>query len=318
MAATWTTPKFDWVPPDGIADTDLNRIEENTQYLYERDQGSQATLRNYLNDFEVTTNLDNSGSYTIAVRGGMWVNSDGSFVDWGDSYNVRVKTLTASNWTAGDGGESKLTGATYTTDGWFWVFALYNPTTNAFDFAVDDRIDGTNLGSIAASGFTQSRRICALRTSSLLGSSGIIPMVYYTHDKTMRFAGEIASREKVNPIAFNTSTQILLEDSNNNPILPVDVSSALDGGLAEIQVSVTSGTTPFSLTLWNPADFGTTWYNGIGQTHVYSNTSEVHTFLVQLRNSPEEVQAYCSSTTTLYLSIRSMMYHTNKRQSPAP
>jgi len=33
--ASWTTPKYDWVPNDGIANTDFNRIEENTQYLYD-------------------------------------------------------------------------------------------------------------------------------------------------------------------------------------------------------------------------------------------------------------------------------------------
>jgi len=33
--ASWTAPKYDWVPNDGIANTDFNRIEENTQYLYD-------------------------------------------------------------------------------------------------------------------------------------------------------------------------------------------------------------------------------------------------------------------------------------------
>tara|TARA_R100001480_G_scaffold7322_1_gene14909 strand:+ start:19011 stop:19547 length:537 start_codon:yes stop_codon:yes gene_type:complete len=31
----WTTPKTDWDTDDGIEDTDLNRIEENTEYLYD-------------------------------------------------------------------------------------------------------------------------------------------------------------------------------------------------------------------------------------------------------------------------------------------
>jgi len=32
----WVTPKTDWVPLDGISDTDLNRIEGNIAYLGDR------------------------------------------------------------------------------------------------------------------------------------------------------------------------------------------------------------------------------------------------------------------------------------------
>lgn len=30
----WQTPKTDWMPPDGVRDTDINRIEGNIQHLY--------------------------------------------------------------------------------------------------------------------------------------------------------------------------------------------------------------------------------------------------------------------------------------------
>ena len=35
MPAVWDTPKYDWDEVDGVADTDLNRIEENIQWLYD-------------------------------------------------------------------------------------------------------------------------------------------------------------------------------------------------------------------------------------------------------------------------------------------
>lgn len=35
--ATWNTPKTDWLPSDGVLNTDINRIEENLEYLREQD-----------------------------------------------------------------------------------------------------------------------------------------------------------------------------------------------------------------------------------------------------------------------------------------
>lgn len=42
----WQTPKTDWGAPDGVRNTDLNRIEGNAQYLYD---GAEA-LRQHVDD----------------------------------------------------------------------------------------------------------------------------------------------------------------------------------------------------------------------------------------------------------------------------
>lgn len=42
----WQTPKTNWAAPDGVRDTDFNRIEGNTQYLYD----GIADLRRHVDD----------------------------------------------------------------------------------------------------------------------------------------------------------------------------------------------------------------------------------------------------------------------------
>jgi len=42
--ANWVNPKYNWVPNDGIANTDFNRIEENTQWLYDQNTDRMNTI----------------------------------------------------------------------------------------------------------------------------------------------------------------------------------------------------------------------------------------------------------------------------------
>ena len=54
----WQTPKYDWIPADGIANTDLNRIEGNNLVNYRRFEFSGAYQR------EATT---------LIGAGGVWM-----------------------------------------------------------------------------------------------------------------------------------------------------------------------------------------------------------------------------------------------------
>ena len=128
MASIWTPPKTDWTPDDGIEDADLNRIECNIEYLYDQGNLTNEGLRDFIAGFTVTANNSGVGVYDITVSGGVWITPDGTFVDW--ETETMTKVLDSSDWSAGDSQPAKLQGASFSTNGWFWVYALYNPTTN--------------------------------------------------------------------------------------------------------------------------------------------------------------------------------------------
>ena len=56
----WQTPKTDWAPPDGVRDSDFNRIEGNALALYE--ETARATRIIYV----ATTGNDDTGNGTSA------------------------------------------------------------------------------------------------------------------------------------------------------------------------------------------------------------------------------------------------------------
>ncbi len=67
----WSTPKTDWGAGDGVANTDLNRIEGNAQYLkddIDSHKAESATLSTlgHLNHAVLTATLDTTWSGTSA------------------------------------------------------------------------------------------------------------------------------------------------------------------------------------------------------------------------------------------------------------
>lgn len=56
----WQTPKTDWAPPDGVRDTDFNRIEGNTLALYEETARASRII------YVATTGNDDTGNGTSA------------------------------------------------------------------------------------------------------------------------------------------------------------------------------------------------------------------------------------------------------------
>lgn len=74
----WATPKTDWTPANGVADTDFNRIEENTRVLGEYDR-APAKLT-------VTTNSGNAYSVTLAPVAGSYY----------DGLTIRIRCNAAS------------------------------------------------------------------------------------------------------------------------------------------------------------------------------------------------------------------------------
>ena len=304
----WTTPKTDWDTDEGIEDEDLNRIEENTDFLNDEiiDLSDEVSthLRNYINGFVVRANTLGLTAYQIAVSGGLWSDNNGDLTDWSGS--AMTKTLSASSWTSGEAGNAKAAGATYSTNAWYWVFALYNPTTDDHDFALDDDIYGANLTPIIAAGYTRTRRICALRTSTLLSSNGIIPVYYRSNERLIRYAGAAAARNVAVAVPATTATIINLNDTGANRLIPYDLAHVVsDGGIVELQVStaVFAG----NVTLWPQDIFGTTYYAGIGQTYDFV-APDYFTFRLPINQS---FYVYAANAITLTFMMLTMTYDTD-------
>tara|TARA_R100000750_G_scaffold28942_1_gene18338 strand:+ start:642 stop:1616 length:975 start_codon:yes stop_codon:yes gene_type:complete len=323
--ATWTTPKTNWTTNDGIGDTDLNRMEENTEYLYDQQQGSESVFNNYVNGFHVQGNTASLSDYEVSLSGGFWVEDDGSFVQWSTPFaTVTTKTLSASSWTAGSGGQAKAPGATFSTDGWYWVFALYNPTTNALDFAIDSSITGANLGTVitpapGGSGFTQYRRICPIKTSTLLSTNGIVPMIYGSQgtylNNTIKYFPETPCMEASQALSATTSTQVLLRDSGGNILVPRDtVANEDNGGMLEMEIITNA---PTVLWVWSPVHGGITHYNGLGdRVSLDTATAVFKTGRVIIPMPTEVMRVYSSAAATLTFRIRSMTCTTDKQFYP--
>lgn len=83
----WITPKINWLPSDGIANSDLNRIEGNTQELYNTKLDKEGTakgserLGGYARQGQHGTKIWSSIPF-IAADGGMEV---GKYIDFHDT-----------------------------------------------------------------------------------------------------------------------------------------------------------------------------------------------------------------------------------------
>jgi|TARA_R100000750_G_C2329861_1_gene89729 hypothetical protein len=303
--ATWTTPKTNWTTNDGIGDTDLNRIEENTEYLYDQNDNVAGHLRNYVSGFTVNANSGSEGVYEIRVSGGIWSDSNGNYVDWGGA--EMVKTLSATAWTAGASGQARIDSATYTTNGWYWVFALYNPSTNAHDFAVDDDITGANLGPAATAGYTLSRRVCAVLTTTHIAVAGIMPMHYESYLKTIEYAGIATSRSVSTALSANLSTPVTLTLPGGNDMVPwVSGNPYEDRGTLELEVVVSTST---RVTIWQSGRFGTTHYSGVGPRRYYASSSDIHDFKIAGDGGTIRMESTNAATVTVIM--KSMTYNTD-------
>jgi hypothetical protein len=150
--STWQTPKENWNAIDGIGYADLNRIENNINYLYDK----SSVLESYIEGFE----LDAAGSTdSFSIFKGQCVSESGNYV-------MKIDTSlskTSSTWSVGASGGALAPTLTILAHTWYYIFAIGNPTSGAVDIQIDDNPTGTN---IAASGYTEKRRIGTIKTSA--------------------------------------------------------------------------------------------------------------------------------------------------------
>lgn len=280
--ANWTTPKFNWAPNDVIGITDFDRIEENTQYLYDRDLSTGDHLRNYISDFEVYANSKSLGVYEVRVYGGVWSDTDGNFVDWGNQ-NM-IKDFVAGPWAPGDGNNANLNGGGSATNKWHWVYALYNPDTNAHDFAIDDNAVGANLGPAdppAVAGYTLSRKICPVLTTTHIAVQGFLPMVYTSKEGLITYGGLDTARTVTVPsLSAGVASGVSMVLPGGETMSPVDtVNGVTEGGTFALEVTVSNVT---NFTMWQDAHFGNTFYSGVGPQKYFANVSDIIDFSVAI------------------------------------
>lgn len=163
----YSTPKENWVTSDGIFNTDLNRIETNTR------QNHADLFRGcgeYKHGFEFQANSV-AGTSVLVVKPGncLSIINEGNI----ELTSQIVKIFDTNNWVAGSGPTvpCKLAGLTYSTNKWWYVFVIKNPSTGVVDIVVDENINGANIvlsSMYTTSGFTLFQRIGYLKTSSFL------------------------------------------------------------------------------------------------------------------------------------------------------
>lgn len=163
----WKTPKEDWDANTGITYGLLNDIGANESAL--RDEAYLS-----IDGFEVNVlNWSSANAGTLTIKGGATYVHTNPFVLGTDPYPVRVtttwtKTLAAfSNGTAG--GAKAAGSAAYAHGAWWFLYLLYNSTTGAYDYALDDNVTGVNVMSIA--GYDRYRAISCVQINEY--SSGL-------------------------------------------------------------------------------------------------------------------------------------------------
>lgn len=78
----WQTPKTDWTPPDGVTDTDFNRIEGNIAHIGGSGIGASATTAVTVTDANA---LDTTGFY---VTNSDWIGSPMAGINGGNQGNL--------------------------------------------------------------------------------------------------------------------------------------------------------------------------------------------------------------------------------------
>lgn len=177
----WENPKTNWSSNDGITHDDLNRIEGNINAL---NNGMQKNVFG----FGWTRSNDASNDGVISVESGTFFQSGfGPIVS-------QPKTKNLTNWVAGSGvGVGGMaTGATLSANTWYYIFAIYNPTTDTVEMIFDDNRLGTN---ISVPGFTVKKRVNSFMTAGA-GTNGsyLTREMYSTGDYTFYNSSQDSSQ----------------------------------------------------------------------------------------------------------------------------
>lgn len=252
----WETPKTDWDTDDLIGDSDLNRGESNSLALCELLYPFVKGFRFYANN-----SIAGGGLYNIKVAGGYCTSQTSVKGLINASGQTIQKILSSSNWAAGSGTSSpcKAPGTSIGSAQWWYVFQLYNPTTSAYDIALDTSISGANISgsAIETAGYTMWKRIGAVcETSSPLAAlMSTISQNQWFHVETLYSNNRYVNQSIVGIIV----STVTLANSGLS-LVPPDIYPVM-----YLMLNFNSDNTGDEFCLWNPL-YGSSYYMGIGQS----------------------------------------------------
>lgn len=199
----WTTPKTNWVVTDGIAFSDLNRAEQNTQDLrdaiYRRVQGFGYR--------------SGPGLAYLYIEPGSCFSEDFYPLKFTGGY----KALAAHALGFGTGIGGFAPTVTLTTDTWYYIFALGHATSAAVEIMIDDNPAGSN---VSLANYPYKRFVNSFKTNNV---SAMVEM-YSTGDYVFINPNSMFANE-----ADNRSIAVVNSAGINNQYQTVTLQGAFNG-----------------------------------------------------------------------------------------
>lgn len=164
MSYAWEAPRTSWIDFNGVGMADFNRIERNISILKTKEE------LDYIEGFQIDTySVAQGPDGFVTVGAGRCMDETNTIAfELPSSYN---KSTVA--WSAGGAYQGMMAPGAASWASWLWwyLFAIYNPTTGDVDLQLDDNPVGTN---ISASGYTYKRRIACLKSIDAVVGTGFM------------------------------------------------------------------------------------------------------------------------------------------------
>jgi len=206
----WVSPVTTWAAMDGIAYTDLNRIEGNTDYLKDN-QDAVITLISRI--YGLHTHIRKAVgpvynySYIAITPGRVAIGSPSIYT--AESNSLFTKDIT-SNWAAGTGNGGFPSGLSLAVDTVYKVFLIVDTDTDTVDFGFDTSATAANLLADATA-YDIYIQIGTVRTAA--SGSAIRYSHDYSTDKTQRIFER--SCFPLTVTGYSTALEITAESLHN-------------------------------------------------------------------------------------------------------
>lgn len=243
----WQTPKTDWDTEDGVADSDLNRMESNSEYLYDQTR----ILKGYLRGFK----LHGGGGSAFAIFPGECMDDT---VSNPTEITFTGMSKTSAAWVAGEGNGSVAPGVNLSAYTWYYIFVIKNSVSGASDIQIDSDVAGAN---ISAAGFTLKRRVGTIKTH-------LNPLnfyfIYSNGDEYFINGGPSGSESAASFTVPETNTLFTLTDSVYGRLTP-DIECKINFVLTNVILTQVP-----TIYLW-PEIFGASYFQGVQAAYPQQN-----------------------------------------------
>lgn len=210
--ASWTAPNITWISGDGIAFTDLNRIEENTLYLKDNQDDLISNYQNSrINGLHAHIKKNTGGGYGlthIAITPGIAPTTTGSLYQVVLANSI-TKDITA-NWLVGSNNGGFPSGLSIAANTNYRVFIIVDTDTNTIDAGFDTSSTAANLLADATA-YDEYLQVGTVRTDSV--PSGI--RFSEDYEATAGLRSFIRSCFPVTTVGYTANTELTCESLYN-------------------------------------------------------------------------------------------------------